>query len=158
MEDCWPCLGQGRTCVVLPMSLCAPVYAGTDSKQNVVIDTIMTKMERVPMIRAPQLESGFSIITQIFRCHSFSGISWWKKQSEEVIIHDMYLIGQNFRRTTFFGGQNFRHQVEILAVLSDEFWSDKVYAILQYLKGFTMDSYIYRRQWYYVKGSTKGFQ
>ena len=28
--------------------------------------------------------------------------------------------GQNFWRTRFFGGQNFRHQVEILAVLSDE--------------------------------------
>ena len=39
-----------------------------------------------------------------------------------------YLIGQkfgghNFRRTKIFGGQNFRHQIEISAVLSAEFFS-----------------------------------
>ena len=36
-------------------------------------------------------------------------------------------IGQNFRRTKFFVGQNFRHQAEISTILSDEFLSDKVY-------------------------------
>ena len=35
-------------------------------------------------------------------------------------------IGQNFRRTKFFVGQNFRHQAEISTILSDEFLSDKV--------------------------------
>ena len=35
-------------------------------------------------------------------------------------------IGQNFRRTKCFVGQNFRHQAEISTLLSDEFLSDKV--------------------------------
>ena len=39
-------------------------------------------------------------------------------------------IGQNFRRTKFFVGQNFRHQAEISTILSDEFLSDKVIAII----------------------------
>ena len=35
-------------------------------------------------------------------------------------------MGQNFRRTKFVVGQNFRHQAEISTILSDEFLSDKV--------------------------------
>ena len=35
-------------------------------------------------------------------------------------------MGQNFRRTKCFVGQNFRHQAEISTLLSDEFLSDKV--------------------------------
>ena len=39
-------------------------------------------------------------------------------------------IGQNFRRTKRFVGQNFRHQAEISTLLSDKFLSDKVCANL----------------------------
>ena len=35
-------------------------------------------------------------------------------------------IGQSFRRTKVFVGQNFRHQADISTILSDEFLSDKV--------------------------------
>ena len=45
-----------------------------------------------------------------------------------------YLIGQNFRRTKFFGGQNFRHQVEISAVLSDEMFSSVSYFPTQFTR------------------------
>ena len=46
----------------------------------------------------------------------------------EEIFGIQYLIGQkfgghNFRRTKIFGGQNFRHQIEISAVLSAELFS-----------------------------------
>ena len=45
-------------------------------------------------------------------------------------------IGQNFRQTKFFVGQNFWHQAEISTTLCDEFLSDKVfYTKLQ--KNFT---------------------
>ena len=36
-------------------------------------------------------------------------------------------VGQNFRQTKFFFGQNFRHQAKISSILSDEFLSDKVF-------------------------------
>ena len=47
-------------------------------------------------------------------CPIFAWILYWN-------------IGQNFRRPKFFVGQNFRHQVEISTILSDESLSDKVY-------------------------------
>ena len=37
-----------------------------------------------------------------------------------------------FRRTEFFGGQNFRHQVEISAVSSDEMFSSDSYFPIQF--------------------------
>ena len=46
-------------------------------------------------------------------CPIFAGLLYWN-------------IGQNFRRTKVFVGQNFRHQAEISTLLSDEFLSDKV--------------------------------
>ena len=50
----------------------------------------------------------------------------------KIFFPTVYLIGQNFggqnfRRTKFFGGQYFRHQVEISAVLSDEIFSSVSY-------------------------------
>ena len=47
----------------------------------------------------------------------------WKQRSC-AFLNDCYLLGQNFggqnfRWTKFFGGLNFRHQVQISAVLSD---------------------------------------
>ena len=53
-------------------------------------------------------------------------------------------IGQNFRRTKFFVGQNFRHQPKISTLLSDEFLSDKVYEMCGACgKSFTY----YKNQW-----------
>ena len=41
-------------------------------------------------------------------------------------------MGQNFRRTKYFVRQNFRHQVEISTILSDEFLSNKVIQKIHY--------------------------
>ena len=48
----------------------------------------------------------------------------------ETYLIRQNLVGQNFRWTKFFVGQNFRHQAEISTILSDEFLSDKVVGVV----------------------------
>ena len=52
--------------------------------------------------------------------------------------------GHNFRRTKIFGGQNFRHQIKISAIMSAEFFSDKVTSgvLFRFLAGFLQTFYI----------------
>ena len=68
-------------------------------------------------------------------------------------------IGQNFRRTKCFVGQNFRHQAEISTLLSDEFLSDKVSRLVYCCKEIRYKLYLLYQiaSWLYLMVISHGY-
>ena len=73
----------------------------------------------------------YAVVVPLF--YSFFSRPRWQNRSVFNLIRQN-LGGQDFRRTKIFGGQNFRNQVEISAVLTDEIFLSVSYFPIQFTR------------------------